>query len=321
MNQPVPRWRSPLSPRRTAALLAFSAFVVAAIIRQLGAIQWEAIQWHPGWIAGAIACLFGVGVCQAASMGLLLRAYGHRLRWREIPAMTWLPAIGKYIPGKVAAVIGVVWLAGRFGVPRRTALLCAVLMDGLAVITGLIVAAPLLAWNPILHGHGPWTLPLAAAVVIAGATALHPRLFGLIADWMLIRLRREPIGARPSTAAMIGPIAAAIAQWLLAGLALWMMTRSIAMIDPRRLGLTISLAAAAATIGYLALFAPGGLGVREGVLLVILSGWIGPPAAIVAVAMRLTQTIVEATLATIGLLALRASRQSPPADRLGGDGG
>ena len=67
------------------------------------------------------------------------------------------------------------------------------------------------------------------------------------------------------------------------------------------------------TFSYLALFAPGGLGVREGIYLLVLSPVIGAEkTAIVVVALRLAQTLLELLLAAIGLWLLRRSDQQTP---------
>jgi hypothetical protein len=64
-------------------------------------------------------------------------------------------------------------------------------------------------------------------------------------------------------------------------------------------------------VGFLALFAPAGLGVREGVMLVALS----PPlaawsATIVVAASRLMQVTLEVILAGVGYVLLRSA--GPP---------
>jgi uncharacterized membrane protein YbhN (UPF0104 family) len=55
-------------------------------------------------------------------------------------------------------------------------------------------------------------------------------------------------------------------------------------------------------IGYLAIFAPGGIGARELVLTGVLSPFIGPIAAGVAVAARLWNLLAEALAAIIALV-------------------
>jgi glycosyltransferase 2 family protein len=126
-------------------------------------------------------------------------------------------------------------------------------------------------------------------------------------NFALRKLRRPPLERLPSLRFYIVPVICAFAQWVLAGLALWFMTRSITDAVPAtRIPLFVSIAALAMTISYLALFAPGGLGVREEIYRRTLMILIGPQAAIVVVAMRLAQTLVEVLVASVGLAMLRA---------------
>ena len=66
-------------------------------------------------------------------------------------------------------------------------------------------------------------------------------------------------------------------------------------------------------IGFVVLFAPGGVGVREGLLLVFLSPLLGrPAAAVLAVCLRLLQIVVDVCLAGIGLIVLRRLQRDMP---------
>jgi uncharacterized membrane protein YbhN (UPF0104 family) len=148
-----------------------------------------------------------------------------------------------------------------------------------------------------------WCAVLIAAAVIA----LHPRVFAGLLNWLLKKFKRTPLQQVPSVARYLVPIAAAFGQWIFAGVGLWLMTRAVVDVSPRFLPLFISTAALAMTLSYLALFSPGGLGVRELLYAVILGPVLHGPVAIVIVAMRLVQTLIELTLAAIGFAALRSS--------------
>ena len=93
-----------------------------------------------------------------------------------------------------------------------------------------------------------------------------------------------------------------LAQWALMGAALWAAARSLTALSPRWIPLFVSSFALAGTLGFLALFAPAGLGVQEGILLVVLAPALtGEVVAVTVVAMRLIQTIADAVLAGVGL--------------------
>jgi hypothetical protein len=122
---------------------------------------------------------------------------------------------------------------------------------------------------------------------------------------LLKKLKRQPLQQIPSLARYLLPVVAAFGQWTFAGIGLWLMTRSVVYVSPRLLPQFIFTAAFAMTVSYLALFAAGGLGVREWLYLIALGPIIGPHAATVGVAMRVIQTLMELALAGVGGLALR----------------
>ena len=66
------------------------------------------------------------------------------------------------------------------------------------------------------------------------------------------------------------------------------------------------VAALGQTIGYLALFAPGGIGPRDGIFFAALRVLYDPISASLIVPIRLvSQIVIDVTLALVGLLILR----------------
>lgn len=302
---------------KTAACLVVLAFVVYALIRQFRALSWEDLHFHPALAALAVVAMLGVNAVQLVMFRALLGAYDQRLPWRVLLGAAWVPPLGKYVPGKVASVAGAVYLLRQHGVPGAVAVSVALMADGLAVIAGLIVSTPLLLWEPV-RSRFPNTWMWCALLILAGAGALHPRVFVGLINALLTRLGRAPLSSRPTIGRYIVPVAMSFAQWLFAGLGLWLMTRAVTDVSPRMLPLFVATAALAMTLSYLALFAPGGLGVREGLYLLTLGPLIGASAAVVVVAMRVIQTFIELTLAAIGGAMLRAqARASLPSPASG----
>jgi uncharacterized membrane protein YbhN (UPF0104 family) len=77
---------------------------------------------------------------------------------------------------------------------------------------------------------------------------------------------------------------------------------------PMSFGLAVSAFAAAYLLGYVAIFAPAGLGVREGFLVAFLGPALGPgPAVALATAQRVWMTAVEVLGAALAWPALRSA--------------
>jgi uncharacterized membrane protein YbhN (UPF0104 family) len=149
---------------------------------------------------------------------------------------------------------------------------------------------------------------LAGAIMIAlGLLMLHPRVFVSSLNFVLRQFHRQEITQIPPIHRYIPPVLASFGQWILAGLGLWCMTLTVTDIPAARIPLFIQSAALAMTVSYLMPFAPGGIGVREGIYVITLKSVVGPEIAIVALAMRVIQTAIEIILAAAGMAAMRKS--------------
>ena len=282
-------------------------FVARALIDQFRQLDWSTLRLHPGFAALSVLCTFIVHGGQLLVVVTLLRAYGHRLPWRAQLAAAWVPPLGKYVPGKVASIAGAVYIQRQYGVPASVAVSVALMLDGLALIAGLVVSTPLLMSAPVRR-EMPYGWAWCVALAAGGLVALHPRVFGALVNLALKVLGRSPLTTIPSAGRYAIPVVMSFSQWVFSGLALWFMTRSVVDVTVAQIPQFIAVAALAMSISYLALFSPGGLGVREWVFLISLGPTIGAAAAVVAVAMRVAQTLIELTLAGFGFAALRAQR-------------
>lgn len=315
----------PSSPRKIAfavlkyaALLAVLWYVVAAMraeFAKVSASEWEALR--PDWLLIALAglCLVGVNSVQMISYRSLLRAYGARPTWRQMAAIAWIPPLGKYVPGKVWALLGAVAMLRRFSINVAIAVSVVLMLDAFSVIVGLIVSSPLLM-QPLIAERFPWGRWLGPVFIACGVIALAPPVFGRVLALGLRLAKRAPLSRLPTWGEYVVPVLCAIAQWLFAGGALWLCARSLGPVDATLYPQYVMIAACAMTLSYLALIAPGGIGPREAIFLLLLPGvLVDAPVgsvSIIVIAMRLLQTIVELALAGVGALLLRLEAPRSP---------
>ena len=281
-------------------------FVIRALVRQFQAVQWAEVHFKLVPASAAVVCVFAVSAMQLVARWTLLIAYGYPLNWRVQLPVAWVPQLGKYVPGGIASVGGAVYLLRRHGVPGAIGLSVSVLLDALAVMAGLIVSTPLLLWGPV-RKELPMAWLLCAAMILVGVVLLHPRVFVAMLNVALRLIKRQPIAQTPALSKYLIPVLASFGQWLFAGFALWFMTMSVTEVTVAMTPLFIGSAALAMTVSYLVPFAPGGIGIREGLYLITLGPTIGPRVAIVVVAMRVIQTIIEILLAAVGAWVMRSA--------------
>ena len=292
-----------MAAAKVALFLLVAFYVGRELLRRLETVDWEELHFDPWLVLLSALCLVLMLTMQTVMWRQLSRSVSHTLSWRGAMAM-WLPQMGKYVPGKTATVLGAFWVLVRFGLPRRSAAAVVFVRTGIVILVGLIVAAPLTLWGDVREA-----LPLGwlwcTLLVVTGGVLLHPRVFAAVGNFVLRKLRRPPIESLPRLSHYAGPVIASAAQWVFAGTSLYLLARGLGPMDLDRLGILISAAALSVTFGFLAFFAPAGLGVREGLLLAILVPMIQDRAAVVVLAWRALQILTEVTLAGVGLACIR----------------
>lgn len=275
--------------------------------------------WRPDpWIL-ALSCLLLLGgyAFSATVWGLMVREMGGpRLRATEAVRLFMIANLGRYVPGKVWQIAGLAALARARGVPAATATGAAVLGQGLALVAASAVGlGAVLAGPPDLATWAPWA---AGAAAVAVGVGLVPPVFRFISGlWFRLARQEEPEGLGSVHA--VRWLGLYVVNWAVYALAFSVLARSVGVDAPLvPLG---SAFAAAYVLGYLMIFAPAGVGVREGFLVALLTPWMGAaPAGALAVLARIWTTVVEVLPA--GLFwgrHLSGSTGGDPAD--GPDGG
>ncbi len=248
------------------------------------------------WILAAAVITWLTYLLLIAAWRFVLRGWGQDIAYWQAVRIWCLSNLGRYIPGKIWAVAGMAVLAKRQGVDGWAAAASALVMQGLAVTTG---GAIVIATVPVVRATDATLSPIfIGAAVILGLTALAllmtPRFMHSIGQMTNGRFQPRPL-AFSAVAAGAG---STLLSWLTYGVAFWFLARGVAPHAMPSLAMAIGSFAAAYVVGLIAVFAPGGIVVREGVLLALLAPQIGgPPALVLLTASRLLLTVTEVTAA------------------------
>lgn len=295
---------------KTILFAAVIWLVGKALWGNLQKLNWDTLHVAWLWVYASGLWIIAVTFTQITSNRLLLAAYGQTITWRQSCTVAWVPALGKYVPGKVAAILGAMYLLARYRVESAVALSVALLTDALAVLSGLVVGSIALQ-SPLIREKLPGNWIWSALIIGAGLVCLYPPVFLKIVSFGLKKLKRPPLRATPSIPRFILPLLMAFSQWICWGLSLWCMAKALgASVTPQQIPSFISLIALANTIGYLAFFTAGGFGVREGVLLIGLSPYLSPEhTTVTVIALRIVQTMVDLILAGVGALLITPAQE------------
>ncbi len=202
--------------------------------------------------------------------------------------------LGRYIPGKIWQITGLAALARDRRVTPGTAVGAAVLGQGIA----LVVAAGL--GIGVYHTLLPSGYSVLISAVLIGSViilAAIPISFKAGAELWLRLTGSQPIGTLNPTSGLRW-LLLYLVNWIVYSLAFWMMVASFSS-DVSLIPVAAAFPAAY-VLGYLMIFAPAGLGVREGFLIAFLSPHLGVgPSGVIAVVARLWTTLTEVVPASV----------------------
>ncbi len=214
--------------------------------------------------------------------------------------------LGKYIPGNVGLMI--VRLDAYRGYSRKTVAL-ATGVEYIASFTSacvMVLLGTLLIDIP-LPAYVRW---LALGMLLLLLAALYPPLLKTLSNRFFRLLKREPIEEFPTYSKMLSFVGLYVIVGLFFGLNLFLVLNSLSYVGIEHYFAVTGTFWAAALIGIAAIFAPSGIGVREGVLLLVLPAIIPEPTVIVGTILsRLVFTAAELLLAGVfsGAERLRSS--------------
>lgn len=224
----------------------------------------------------------------------LLIELGYLLGFRRSFRIYYYSQGAKYLPGGIWGVLGRTYLCEREKIPRGVAFSSIVIETALCVISGAIVVVLFFAQANFLETE---FLFLATAVIVVGLIFLNPKIFFPMANFFLKITRHEPLSTSISYRAILKLISSYVFAWLLGGVGFYFLTSSVTSLPLAKMGEIIGIFSAAGITSIVAFFAPAGLGVREGVLVLSLSRFTPQSVAIlVALFARLWMTVSEVLL-------------------------
>jgi uncharacterized membrane protein YbhN (UPF0104 family) len=237
-----------------------------------------------------ILALAGSGLAMAAYGAVwpsTIRALGSEPP-RGLLACFFAGQLGKYLPGGAWQYVGRTALATRRGVPLQAAAGSL----GIEALCSLIAAV--LVSSFMLADDG-WRLAYPLVILLVGVATM---------SWAsrLAFVRRFVADPRSLDAAA----RSYLAVFILFGFAFWLTADALYNVPAADLPWYIGAYAAAWAAGFVVVFAPGGLGVREAVLVALLRGRLGESEAIVlAATSRIAFTLVDLAGGSVALFALR----------------
>lgn len=297
-------------------------FVVRQAVKLWDQPEFGQIVISPLWLLAAIPATVLGWLPSAGYWRYLMATLGERVRWRDAARAYYCGHLGKYVPGKATALLIRAGLLQGRGASLGTATLTSTFEVLVTFAAAIFIGVCLLPWivdreeakrlfgiemPATVEFH--WSMTVVALLVAIAGLHVASRAFTRLVLWK----RRPPLQASPvqspaihatgvqplveqpspvvlpcpALASSTGWFLLLVAGWWVQGLSLGLAVRAVsgAAFAWDQWPLWTAAMALSSVLGFVAVFAPGGLVVREGLIFSILAPHIGGREAVVVAAL------------------------------------
>jgi len=275
--------------------------------------QFELAEVQPGWLVLA-GCVYLIGWMPSVWFWLKLmsRSGGDEIRFDFGARAYYCGHLGKYVPGKAMVLVIRAALVKEYVSRATFAALMAAYETLLFMGSGLAVALALLPATVLAllpqaarpdwlqsAANDAWIPCVVIALLCLLALPIISRFLTLIADKMAPRESGQDDASSRIPARLVGAgLLAFLVSWSIHGLSLGLTIRSVSSESFSLVDWPVwtGAVAMATSVGFLMIFAPGGIGVREGLLIEVLANQpdIGErQAVVVALLLRIVWFVAE----------------------------
>lgn len=263
-----------------------------------------------GIVLAALCWSAGVPLLASAWRGLLASLGVHK-SLRELTAILGITQFAKYVPGNIAQYIGRVGMSLKRGIPARP-LAASILVETMvliasAVVVGVGTGALSSVGLDQIQQHGS-ELAIIVALLLLGAAGLAA--FPLIVPKLLRRFTPKYAHALdgdllPSRSAVAKSFIPCCCAYLVLGAGLVLLALCLLPRTPHDYWLLIAAFSLAWVVGFVTPGAPGGLGVREALMLLMLAPiYTAATASVLIIALRIATTLGDILTLAGGMLIL-----------------
>lgn len=293
---------------KAALTLVVIYFVAAQLID-----NWQAIveyQWHlniPLLLLSLVLhivtfALFAWVWCR------LMVGFGHQVPLRHGFKVAYIANLGRYIPGRIWPIFGMLYVANQIKIPKETAVtswgiaqIYAIPPSLAVALAGMWIYPELLSgdWGVYIKGQ----LPLLTVVtaLMSGCLLFLPKVVVAFLNWILVRFKRPTVAFDLSVGRAALIYAGYLVCWTMYGIAFWIFLHSLSPEHAIGIGPAIAAFVTAYQTGYFMIFTPGGLGTRELVMSATLAPFLGPASVGIAITARIWNTLSDVVASIIAI--------------------
>ena len=263
---------------------------------------------HGGRLVSAFGAILIYWCIYLYPFAMLLNSMAQKhISFRSAFTLFHLSNITRYLPGRIWGVVRLLSLSPKFGLSKTAVGSSLTLHVGVETVLGGLIAMSLLFSDRMrqratevletLSVKNTFLLTFAVMVCLAGLVFLIPRLAKHATQFL------KTLTPLKSVQLWVKVLVSHSLLWMCQGLAFFLFVRSFATVPWTDTGVLTACFAFAWIVGFLSFLTPGGLGIREGLLGLLLSNYMIPSqATLVALLCRLWMLSAEILLAGTAFL-------------------
>ncbi|MBN1149801.1 hypothetical protein JXA84_01110 [candidate division WOR-3 bacterium] len=197
----------------------------------------------------------------------IIKLLGASIVLKKALKIWFISSLGRYLPGKAWHLLGMMFLLSKEGIPVEVAITSSFFVQVYSLIPGIIISAfsimPFLGESRLIL-----SIPLISFGILIVLFISHPRIIGKLIQFLAKKRGKSIIapGISPINSFLI--LLSYLIYWVLRGFGFFLFIKSFYFdIGVRSLPLAVSVFSSSYIIGLLFLLSPGGVGIRESVML------------------------------------------------------
>ncbi|MFQ5867722.1 MAG: lysylphosphatidylglycerol synthase domain-containing protein [bacterium] len=277
---------------KIAIALLILFFLIAGLFRTWNQIDLHKLnfRWLPLLLSVPVLMLY---FCFFVACWLaILKNLGAELPFSQGFKIVFYSQLGKYLPGKFWVLAAKVLLCQKLAISKSTSFFAIGLEVGLTTVAGILVfLTGLLMERDYGLTVQPVYLGMTAILLLV---AVHPKILSKVLNFFLTILKKEKVKIELTFSQLATLLGYYFLNWLCFGIAFFFLVNSISSFPFMKVPILAGSFAISVVVGMVSIFAPGGIGVREGVLVLFLHNFFPLPLAIaISLISRLWITLVE----------------------------
>ncbi len=248
------------------------ALILGFLLRELWS-NWTALRaysWRlkPGFALFSFTALTGSLFLLPWGLREVLALLGHRLPYSRVSKILFSSLLAKYLPGGWWALLGRAHFYRQEGLNLTQASL-AVLLE-----TVLVVTSGILTFSLFFPGHSAffkdWQKGFFTLIGAGCLISIHPYFLNLFLSMIQKVFKKDWVPLSFSYRSMAYPFAVFCCFWVGMGMSFWLLAAALTEVELSLVPQMISAFTLSWAVGFFSFVTPGGLGVREGALTLLL---------------------------------------------------